>query len=69
MRTVADDGRLNEVERDHRLRGCAIEIVAQLPSDKEDALRILEYARQLVGEFLPGRVDEPALVSRLKPVA
>jgi len=69
MRNSTEDGRLNEVERDHRLRGCAIEIVAQLPSDKDEALRVLEYARQLVGDFLPGRAPGPAKVSRLKPVA
>lgn len=70
MRTHAEYGRLSEVERDHRLRGCAIDLAAQLPSDKQDALLVLEYARNLVVDFLPGRVKSagPA-VSRMKPVA
>lgn len=69
MRTNAEDGRLNEVERDHRLRGCAIDLAAQLPSDKQEALLVLEYARELVVDFLPGRANGPASISRMKPVA
>lgn len=69
MQTNAEDGRLSEVERDHRLRGCAIDIAAQLPSDKQEALLVLEYARDLVVNFLPGRTNGTGKVSRLTPVA
>lgn len=34
------------------LKRQAIQIAAQLPEDREAALRVLEYARELVTEFL-----------------
>jgi hypothetical protein len=37
----------------------AVQIVAQLPDDPEDAMRVLDFARELVRGFLsPPRSDE-----------
>jgi len=34
------------------LKRQAIQVAAQLPEDRDDALRVLDYARELVTEFL-----------------
>ncbi len=41
------------------LRRQAIQVAAQLPEKREDALRVLEYARDLVTEFLMKTRPEP----------
>jgi len=41
----------------------AIQIVAQLPEGTEDALLVLEYARELVEGFLSPRSQRPRLVA------
>lgn len=39
---------------DLRLRRDALQIVLQLPSDKQEALTVLQYAEELVRGFLSG---------------
>jgi hypothetical protein len=46
-------------EREAWQRRHAVQIAAQLPDNPEDAIRVLEYARELVRDFLsPQRSDE-----------
>lgn len=44
---------------DLRLRREALQIALQLPTDQEEALRVLDLARELVRGFLAGRVTDP----------
>jgi hypothetical protein len=38
-----------------QLKRLAVQVVAQLPEDSDDALRVLSYARELVISFLSDR--------------
>jgi hypothetical protein len=50
------------MQDDHSHRRHAIQVVAALPDDTEDALLVLDLARQLVSGFLSGNQPaEPAL--------
>lgn len=43
------------------LKRQAIQVVMQLPDDKAEALRVLDYARRLVTEFLADeKIDQSA---------
>ena len=37
------------IEKEYKLRRFALQIVQQLPEAKEEAIKVLEYARELVG--------------------
>lgn len=45
----------------------AVQIVAQLPADPEDALRVLDHARSLVENFLMKSGDRAAQGERVVP--
>lgn len=40
------------IERDRWLRRQAVQIVAQLPENEQDALQIIAYARELQAQFI-----------------
>ena len=45
----------------------AMQLAAQLPDDPDDALLVLQYARQLVEEFLVERRTQEGTVVRFGP--
>lgn len=59
----------NQAEENLWLKRQALQVVMQLPDDKAEALRVLEYARGLVTGFLaePEESKESAQVIRFGP--
>lgn len=47
------------IEGELWLKRQAIQVAMQLPDDKTEALRVLDYARQLVTEFLSSDDKQP----------
>jgi hypothetical protein len=51
---------MSQQERDARLRARAIELAAELPEDRQQALAVLDCAREIVAEqFMTGQPESP----------
>ncbi len=54
---------------DLSLRRLAIQIACQLPEDRKDAERVLDYAREQILEFMQGNdITKKSTITLLRPV-